>query len=769
MKPIARLQVSRLSISLNKTMLPSFPHGCGRGLWRRRHNFVLKAVSDLSGCGNTWTAIGSKPLFELEPRRSKFPTGWVVLQTTMVRRSHNCSAKLMLDLGEGYANGMVIDVPSTRNGRVSEVLCLPPGITGMRWSPQQGTGEIKHGDVIFTEVGMVEVITRMVVRILPVLKRRPREQLEAAGLSFTRILSDLQGAYRAAGTFRAYAAAPPYRQWIERFDALSRNDRNLILQHIACFQSLPRFFIIVDVPLGTSRWLAETLLSFDRQLYREMTVVVVNRGGNHGEVLHAVHTLSSLRFKTHVILDEHCEGPLNRLIAIAEDGHYCAVLQAGDVLAEHALYWMACTILASADAGLVYSDEDRLNLKGEREDPTFKPDWSPELLRSTNYIGQLAIVRRDVLQHAGGLMLEGGNDNHDLLLRVTDFLSASRIRHIPAILCHRYADSIQNREPNPASVEAHLMRHDIRASVTPSCEGAYRIKYSLPKNEPLITLIIPTRDRLSLMQRCLDSVIRQSTYRCYEIIVVDNQSSDRQTLEYMNEIKRLSCVRVLSYDNAFNYAAINNHAVSQANGEVLCLLNNDTEVISPDWMEEMLGHLVQDRVGVVGAKLYYSDGRIQHAGDVLGVGGVANHLHSCLDRSSAGYARRAVVAQDISSVTGACLMTWRSLYHRLGGLDQFNLPVAFNDVDYCLRVREVGYRVVWTPYAELFHHESMSRGIADTSAKRARAKKEASYMRSRWRHVLRNDPFYNPNLSRERSDFSLSHAPVLYKPWLAHH
>jgi GT2 family glycosyltransferase len=201
-------------------------------------------------------------------------------------------------------------------------------------------------------------------------------------------------------------------------------------------------------------------------------------------------------------------------------------------------------------------------------------------------------------------------------------------------------------------------------------------------------------------------------------------------------------------------------------GEALCLLNNDTEVITPDWLEEMLGNLIQPGVGVVGAKLYFDDGRVQHAGDTVGPGGCAHHLHSYLEHDAPGYCGRAVQAQELSAVTGACLLTWRKLYQDLGGLDEANLPVAFNDVDYCLRVREAQRRVVWTPYAELYHHESVSRGKDESAEKIARARRELHFMRKRWKHVLHHDPFYNPNLSYERPDFSLSHAPAIPKPWL---
>jgi GT2 family glycosyltransferase len=267
------------------------------------------------------------------------------------------------------------------------------------------------------------------------------------------------------------------------------------------------------------------------------------------------------------------------------------------------------------------------------------------------------------------------------------------------------------------------------------------------------------------LNACVESVLGVSSYRNFELIVVDNQSVEPQTLAYLDDLAQKPRVRVLRYAQPFNFSAINNYAANQANGEVLCLLNNDTEVISSDWMEEMLGHLVQERVGIVGAKLYYPDGRVQHAGDVVGVGGIAAHLHASIERDHPGYGRRAVLVQELSAVTGACLMTWRSLYLQLGGLNERHLPVAFNDVDYCLRVWEAGYRVIWTPYAELYHHESLSRGQDLTPDKKVRIRSEEAYMRSRWKHVLQHDPFYNPNFSYNRPDFSLSHAPIVPTPW----
>jgi GT2 family glycosyltransferase len=291
------------------------------------------------------------------------------------------------------------------------------------------------------------------------------------------------------------------------------------------------------------------------------------------------------------------------------------------------------------------------------------------------------------------------------------------------------------------------------------------VRYPLPVNPPLVSIIVPTRDAPALLRQCVESVLAKTTYPSFELIVVDNQSADPEALAYLAELAPRSAVRVLRYDRPFNYSAINNFAVRQAKGDMLCLLNNDTEVISLDWLEEMAGHLLQDKVGAVGARLLYTDGRVQHGGVTVGPGGCADHLHAELPRGHPGYCHRAVIAQELSAVTAACVLTWKDLYERMGGLNERALPVAFNDVDYCLRLQDAGYRVIYTPHAELYHHEWGTRGVDTTWRQRWRAHREMSYMRSRWRERMKHDPYYNPNLSYDQPNFTLNWKPRVKKPW----
>jgi len=264
----------------------------------------------------------------------------------------------------------------------------------------------------------------------------------------------------------------------------------------------------------------------------------------------------------------------------------------------------------------------------------------------------------------------------------------------------------------------------------------------------------------------VEGLLEKTTYPRFELLVVDNQSTDPEALAYLGEIAGRPSVRMLRYDRPFNYPAINNFAARQAQGEMLCLLNNDTEVISPDWLEEMAGQLLQAQVGAVGARLLYPDGRVQHGGVTVGPGGCADHLHAELARGHPGYCHRAVIAQELSAVTAACMLTWKHLYERLGGLNEKILPVAYNDVDYCLRLQDAGYRVIYAAHAELYHHESASRGVDSSWRERRRSRRELKYMRTRWRERMQHDPYYNPNLSYEQPNFTLNWKPRVTKPWL---
>jgi GT2 family glycosyltransferase len=474
----------------------------------------------------------------------------------------------------------------------------------------------------------------------------------------------------------------------------------------------------------------------------------------------------------------HISAASNSALELAT-GEFMALLDHDDELPPHALYMVAVEMNRHPDADIIYSDEDKIDEQGRRFQALFKPDWNPDLFFSQNYISHLGVYRTSLVNRIGGFRTgyEGSQD-YDLCLRCVAKTDASRIRHIPFILYHWRAiagstavSTHQKSYAEQAAVRAlsdYFQTIDPAISVKPGkWHTTYVVTYPLPKPPPLVSLIIPTRDGYPVLKRCVESILRKTDYPNYELIIVDNQSTQTETLDYLKSLERQGIARVLRYDAPFNYSAINNFAVREARGEVVGLLNNDLEVISKGWLAEMVRHAIRPEIGAVGAKLYYPNGRIQHAGVVVGIGAAAGHVHHGYFRDQPGYWGRLILTHELSAVTAACLVVRKALYEQVGGLDEEHLAIAYNDIDFCLKLREEGYRNIWTPFAELRHHESWSRGYEDTSEKRDRFNAELSQLQTRWGSRLLVDPHYNPNLTLHYLDFTLAWPPRVTKPWLA--
>jgi O-antigen biosynthesis protein len=450
-------------------------------------------------------------------------------------------------------------------------------------------------------------------------------------------------------------------------------------------------------------------------------------------------------------------------------GDYVALLDHDGEISPHALHVVVQAINQYPSAKVFYSDEDKIDELGNRFAPQFKPDWNPDLFFSQNYFCHLAVFQRELLKKIGGFRLgvEGSQD-YDLILRCLPHTTPSEIVHIPKVLYHWriFEDSTglassQKSYTSEAGIKAlqdffvNQGRKDL--SVEPGLEpNTYRVRYPIPEPEPLVSLVIPTKDNLECLEPCITSITNKTTYTNYEIIIIDNQSIDKRTQEYFKRIQKEDRrVRVLSYSHSFNFSAINNYAVYEAKGDLIGLINNDTEVISPDWLTEMASQALRPEIGCVGAKLYYTNESIQHAGVILGIGGVAGHSHKYFHRSAQGYFHRLKVVQNLSAVTAACLLVRKNVYLQVRGFDENSLKIAFNDVDFCLKVKAAGYRNLWTPYAELYHHESKSRGLDESPEKIKRFRSEVDFMKNKWGQILKRDPFYSPNLTLVEEDFSL--------------
>jgi GT2 family glycosyltransferase len=483
----------------------------------------------------------------------------------------------------------------------------------------------------------------------------------------------------------------------------------------------------------------------------------------------------------------HISAASNSALALAT-GEWIALLDHDDELAPHALYEVAAVLNASPELDLVYSDEDKIDLDGHRHNPYCKPDFLPDLFTGQNYISHLTVYRAALVRELGGFRMgyEGSQD-WDLALRYIERTKPERIRHIPKVLYHwravagstafRPGEKTYYVEAARKALREHFARCGEPVEILQVAGGHWRVKHLLPSPAPLVSLIVPTRNRLHLLQRCIDSILEKTTYPAYEIILVDNGSDDPGTLAYFQALESRTApalqgvppekavVRVLRDDSPFNYSVLNNLAVRHARGTIVGLLNNDLEVINGDWLDEMASQAVRPGIGCVGAMLYYPNNTIQHAGVVLGVGGVAAHAFRDLERGSEGRFNRARLVQNYSAVTAACLVIRKAVYEQVGGLDEKELAVAFNDIDFCLKVRAAGYRNLWTPFAEFYHHESASRGADDTEEKRERFRRETETMLARWGRELAADPAYNPNLTLELTDFSLAALPRTWKPW----
>ena len=444
-------------------------------------------------------------------------------------------------------------------------------------------------------------------------------------------------------------------------------------------------------------------------------------------------------------------------------GDFVGLLDHDDTLEPNALYEVAMKISEDDRVDAVYTDEDKINSKGTKHlTPNMKPDFNLDLLRSNNYICHLFVVRRILMEKVGGFRKEfDGAQDYDFILRCTE--EAEKIAHVHKVLYH-WRTHEKSTSDNPESkiyafhagrraVEAHLQRLGIQAEVEETCDlGYYRVKYPVI-GSPMVSILIPNKDQLPTLKKCLKSIWEKTEYKNYEILIIENNSTEKETFEFYKKIDGRHHVRVLYWDKEFNYSAINNFGAAQAKGEYLLLLNNDTEVITKGWMKELLSNCQRPEVGMVGAKLYFPDNTIQSAGTIIGMGGMADHAFVNMDRKKSGYMHRASIQVDMSGVTAACAMVKRSVYEEVHGLEE-KLTVAFNDVDLGLKIVTAGYLIVFDPYAELYHYESKSRGVNDE--KKERHAREVRYTQEKWADFLAaGDPCYNQNLTLAKHNFSL--------------
>ena len=541
-----------------------------------------------------------------------------------------------------------------------------------------------------------------------------------------------------------------YNEWIvkhEIHDEVKKLDYN------------PKISIIVPVYNAPINYLEECIDSVIDQNYENWELCIADDKSTDPEVKKTLEKYKKKDKRIKVVYRKE-NGNISKATNSAFDiatGEYIALLDNDDVLTKDALYEVAKVINKDKTTDFIYTDEDKLNPEGRRCDPYFKADFSPDTLLSNNYICHLTVFKKSLLDEVGGERSEyDGAQDYDLFLRLTE--KAKKIVHIPRILYHWRiipGSTSENISAKPKAVdagkraiEAALKRRKIKGTVDSSNnDGTYIVSYEI-KNDPKISIIIPTRDYADTLETCLKSIYKKSTYKNYEIIIIDNNSQEQETFDLFEKYKKAhKNFKVLRLECEFNYSYINNEAVKQATGDYILLLNNDTEVITEDWLEKMVMYASRPHIGAVGAKLLYPDNTIQHGGMIIGINGVASHAYINMPRTYGGHFGRLKAPFNYGGVTAACLMVEKKKYNEVGGLEE-ELQVNFNDVDFNMKLTKKGYYNVFLPQVELYHYESKSRGLDISKEKRQRTQNETAYMLNKWGKELTQDKFYNINYSR---------------------
>ena len=564
----------------------------------------------------------------------------------------------------------------------------------------------------------------------------------------------------------------PYGPW---YEAYVPDEAALEKQRHHHFEYSPLISVAVPAYRTPEKFLAQMIDSLLAQTYGNWELCIAN-GSPEDSAMKKVleeYTKKDSRIRVSELTENKgIAGNTNAALEMAQ-GEFVGLLDHDDLLAPNALYEIVRALDEDRNLDAVYTDEDKVTTElDEHFQPHLKPDFNLDLLRSNNYICHFFVVRRSIVQKVGGFRQEfDGAQDHDFIFRCIE--TAEKVGHIPEILYHWRTHKASTAD-NPASkmyafdagkraIEAHLKRTGTEGTVSHTPDlGFFRVKYPV-QGQPLVSIIIPNKDEKETLKACIDSIREKTEYPNYEIIIVENNSTTDEIFQYYKELSQDPRIRLLRWKKEFNYSAINNYGVRHANGEYLLFLNNDVTVITPGWIKELLGVCQRSEVGAAGVKLIYPDDTIQHAGCVIGLGGIAGHMFVDMPANRTGYLHKASILQDMSAVTAACMMMKRTAFEEAGGFTE-KLSVAFNDVDLCLKVRKNHKLIVYDPYVQLYHMESKTRGAEDNKEKVRRFQEEIEYMRCQWIDILKKgDPYYNKNLSLTKWNYSLRPLPGMTK------
>lgn len=738
---------------------------------------------------NTYRSLGNDPQFLIDNARHIFP-GWYKVKSSIEFVNEDTSVGIKnglqtfyFDTESDFQEQNAQSIPLC-NAELS-IVFIPPNLKQIRFNPMESICEFKMKQLVFKRSILLSFKKKLSIHII---------NFENKHLSYINTPPDASPGYRIA---KIISSKLPYRiksllkryfyrtihvtykEWIQLYDILTNKDKASIKNHIKTFGLTPLISIIMPTYDTNSNMLITTIESVRNQLYDNWELCIADDASNKSYIRRILNEYAKKDGRVKVVFRKsngYISEASNSALKLAS-GDFIALLGHEDALSEDALYHIALESNNHPEAAIIYSDEDKISKEGNRIDPYFKCDFSYDLFLSQNMISHFGVYKADIVRKIGGFRkgFEGSQD-WDLALRVLEYAGKKHIYHIPKILCHwRLGDqsTALNISAKPYAIDAclkavqeHLDKTSPDAKVLPHPDNMlpfFKIEWPL-KKQPLVSIIIPTKNKVKILKPCIESILQKTVYPDYEIIIVDNGSDDRATVKYLSYLKKQKNIKVVRHPIPFNYSALNNYAAKIANGEIFILLNNDTEVITPKWIDEITRNLLRKEIGAVGCKLLYGDNTVQHAGVVIGMGGVAGHVPHHISGEDPSYFSWAKLHRNVSAVTGACMGIKSSVFKEVGGLDE-NLAVVFNDTDLCLKILQKGYKIIYTPFAELYHYESKTRGLNMTIEKKAIFEKESEYFKNKWQDIIKNDSYYNPNLTLNYADFSLAFPPRRKKPW----
>lgn len=706
-------------------------------------------------------------VLELEPVRIEHPDepvvvrkrferplvpGWYRLE---VRYGHeglvDCLVELLFEDGRTELRR----VPYGDRNHVGCIVRWPSGVVGVDFHLNGSQPLHREGAFVVEPASIALRVAALTRRGLRVLRQEPRS-LGAGMIRF-----GLRLWRRDLALVPIAPPTPPeadaYNRWRALFDEEPERDRDLHEERLAALRNPPKISVVYAPETPEEAAAATAML--ERQIYGNWQLVLATQAP---EQLQAALGTAPAGKGTIAVCraDGSDEGARLNAGLAAVEGDFVIPLYAGLEMRSNALLELALASRRVPKARMIYADEDELSFE-ERANPRFKPAWSPEAFAVRDYVGDPVMMSAGSLREIGGWRRGlGEHASYDLKLRFADHVGPSAIVHLAKLLAHRTRTPA--RAPHTGSpchtrvLEEHLARAGISARVVQDPRSPHpRVEYAVPTPAPLVSILMPTRDKPELLRRAIGTLLEATWYPAFELILLDNGSREPETLELFRSWQREPRVSVVPCPGAFNFSALNNEGARRARGEILLLLNNDVEIVDPGWLHEMVGLASRPEIGCVGAKLYYPDGTVQHAGVMTGPGGGAGHGHKLAPRTARGYLDRLVTVTNVSAVTAACLAVRADVYREVGGFDEVHFAVAFNDVDFCLKVATAGYRNVWTPFAELLHHESVSRGkdVRPQNAKRFAS--ELAALQRRWSRRILHDPYYSPSLTMDGEDYGI--------------